>query len=252
MHPLGVALGLAYLMGGLVGQAPAARRGVSSTRWWWLVVAFMALTVAGARLVYIAADVAYYLQHPAEVWLPPVEGFSFAGGLAVGAALVLIASRRLRVPATSLLDVVGLSYLAGATVVAAAWRTPVSLGAGTFDIVIDALYVTGLFVLLRWLWMRDRSLRSKGATAAASFAGDALLRLGLGGISALVYREAGPLWPGLLRITLLVAACGVAAVRAATHRRPGGMRPFHRPLRRWVGWFVVYAVLLASLVAVRT
>lgn len=256
MYPLGMALGLAYLTGGLVGQALAVRRGVSSARWWWVVVALMAVTVVGARLAYVFPDAAYYLQSPGEVWLPPIEGLSFTGGLVVGAVCAVVASRLLGLSLLSLADVIGLSYLAGSIVAGVAWRTPVSLEMGTpgWAALLDGLYVTGLYFLLWWLWTQERSFRRAGTAAAVAAAGDVLLRLGVGSIGELAHAtgDAGAPWLPAVWLALMVVAAGFLVARGVFSRPPGGIKPFHRPLRRWVGWFVVYGLLMAAFIGVRT
>lgn len=255
MNPLGVALGLAYLTGGLVGQALAARRGVSPTRWWWVVVILMATTVVGARLWYVASDATYYLQNPADVWRPPIEGLSFGAGLVVGAVVSIGASRYLGLRLVPLLDVIGLSYLAGSVVAGVVWRTPVSLYAASIGWVtlLDALYVTGLYVLLWRLWTRERAFQRVGASAITTLVGDGLLRLGLGSVAWFFASDgaAGSVWLHGARVALLVLAVGVFLLRLRGARPPGGMRPFHRPISRWLGWIMVYGVLIALLVVVR-
>lgn len=249
-----MALGLAYLTGGLVGQALAVRRGASSTRWWWSVVIFMVATVAGARLWYVAGDAAYYLENPFDVWRPPIEGLSFAGGLAAAAVCLVVVRRYLGLRLASLLDVLALSYLAGSVVAGVVWRSPVSLQAASngMAIALDAIYVTGLYALLWWLWTRERSSGRPGAAALTTLAGDGVLRLGLSSIALLSGPGGGAFWLHAARVATMVTVVGVFILHRFVSRAPEGMRPFHRPLSRWLGWFVVYAVLIAVLAAVRT
>ncbi len=106
VHTYGVLLAAAYLAGMTVVNAEARRVGANRERvmdwmFWGIIGA-----IVGARLLYVAINVPYYLHHPGEIIAVWNGGLVFYGGVAGAAVASLLYLLPRRLPAWQYADLV--------------------------------------------------------------------------------------------------------------------------------------------------
>lgn len=248
LHRFGLSLGLAFLAAIAAGVRGAKRIGVTSDQWGWLVIGTAVVSLAAARAGFVLTDAAYFAANPAEIIRLPIEGFAFPAGLAGGLAWIVFAARRLNLSWLELVDAFALPYVTALLVSASLWGGPV----GEAHLLpwggrlVDPLYVTGVYGLLWWVWVR-RARGPSGALAALVVAVDGTLRFVLGAVVAL-WLPGG--WSALLPVhlgRLAVALAGGAALQLSGGRTAFASAPprLSRSWVRWSGWLLLYAALLA-------
>lgn len=248
LHRFGLSLGVAFLAASAVGARTSRRLGLTPDEWRWLAIETALVSIVAARIGFVVSDAAYYAAHPIEIVRPPIEGFSFPAGLAAGLAWIARAARRLRLAWLELVDSFALPYLTALLLCTALWGSPI----GEAHLipwggrVIDPLYLTGVYGLLWWVRTRSEGRRA-GALAALVLAFDGALRFALGAAVAL-FLPGGWSSLGLLlwgRLAIALAAGGalwlLGGAQAFHHRRLS----VHRSLKRWSGWLLMYAFLIA-------
>ena len=254
LYSFGMGVGVACLAGGVVGRALARRRGLSSETWWWLVTGLMVSGVAGARLIHILPDAGYYIQYPYEIIRPPIEGLSYYGALLFGAFYIRFFARRARMSFWQVADLVALPWLVVLLWVAVLWGAPVAkVGApDSVRIILDLVYLTGVYVLIPWVQREARRPSNHGQPAMAVLALDGFLRLvtGWGFARYLPATVPAPLVDHLSRAgAFLVGAVLLWAVRGATRTRSPLDYAASRGLSRWLGWLVAYIALAVIKIA---
>lgn len=254
IYRFGFSLGLAYLAGGLVGRRQALRYGISRNGWWWLMFGLMVATLVGARVVDILPDIGYYAAHPEEIWRLPVEGLSFYGGLLACCAVLAFAAPRLNQSFWQLADLLTLPFLAGAVTAAVIWGAPVVRLPSYVTVLFDIAYLTGMFALMWWTWLKMDEQVFPGEIALFALAADGVLRLLL---VLLEIPYLGADWASLvpiagarLFVTLIAGAALVFRGSVSRWFTPLG-DPFRRPLSRWFGWLILYGFLVAIALTIR-
>lgn len=254
VYPLGLALGLSFLAAGVIGRPLAVRSGMHPTSWWRTVVATMVVSVVGARAVYVLAAWEYFADRLVAVWWPPIDGFSFYGGFFVGVVFLAWLARRRGDTFWSTADLYALPYATGLLVASLLWNTPllVSGAPSWVSWVVDLGYVSGLYVVMWWLWSRRKG-SARGQLFVGAVLGDAILRLIFGSLTdAAVNGLAAFDATDVARILIAGLSAFFYWALGGRIRRPETLaEPFRRPMARWVGWLAAYGFLLSLLIATR-
>lgn len=254
VHRFGLALGLAFLAAGFLGSRMAARHGVASGDWWRLVVWVMAASVIGARLGFFVTDWSRLVQ--IDQWRFPVSGLSWFGGLVCALAVVIWAGRRMDISFWPFVDIMTPALIAGQIVMGVFWTTPVIHAAlsATAAAFLHIIYITGWYVLLWWLWLRQRDQAFPGELGLTYLTGEGALRFVLFSIASL-YSPGGWIGSGWTHLFhLLVVGLGVALFRSRAREHSAEMEVPHalkRPFTRWLGWLIAYGFLMAVMIVVQ-
>lgn len=100
----GLAVAIGLVVGGLVFVRQVVRRGIPSAQAIDMVAWIASSGLVGARLMYVIANVDYYLPAPQRILLLSQGGLSWFGGLAGGLVAAWLYTKRTGVPFTHLAD----------------------------------------------------------------------------------------------------------------------------------------------------
>lgn len=258
VYPLGLALGVAFLTGGVVGIPLARRAGFAPADWWRALTVGMALCVAGARFAFVTNNWSYYAAHPLEILRLPLSGLSYSGGLFTGLLYVAALARRRAEPFGQVADLFVLPLISGLIVVTLLWRAPIPYaGAPSWATATgEFVYLSGVYVLLWWAGLMLRHRSFPGQLLLGALAGDAVLRLLCGSWTS-AFAAGG--WAGSAALHLFhgCTAASALSLYAALSRRGSGTPSFNpalavrRPLSRWIGWLTAYGLLVSLLIVAR-
>lgn len=249
VYGFGLSLGLIFVIATWAGATKAARSGMDRRTWWGLSTSMFAVAVIGARLVYMAPQWRNLLASPSLLWRPPIHGLSYFGGFFTALIFLALVAPRLRIPFGRLVDLYALPLAIGLVSSAVAFGAPIDAAVPFWlSVVLDVVYLTGVYVTLWRVWYVQR-VRSDGAAFVLIVSGDALMRflVGLPSITS----DLHPSWFAH-GTRAAVAVVGFALLSRMGRGMPhlSFQYPFYRPLSRWVGWLVAYGLLLAAMIVV--
>ncbi len=111
IRSFGVALIVGFVLALLMAKARAPRYGIEPSKVWDLAFGLLIFGVLGSRVLFILQELPYYLKHTNELFSPQFEGLTSFGGILAGFVVIVVWSRRHRVPIGAVLDMFAVPFL---------------------------------------------------------------------------------------------------------------------------------------------
>lgn len=100
----GVIIAVAFIIGILYCGRKAGKTGLKEDDIYDVLLWLLPSAIIGARLYFVLFSLDYYLAHPSEILAVWEGGLAIYGGVIVGAAVILIFTRKKKIPTLAFLD----------------------------------------------------------------------------------------------------------------------------------------------------
>ena len=100
----GVIIAFAFLLGVVYCAKNSKKYGLSEDDVYDIFLWLMPLSIVGARIYYVLFKLDYYKAHPDEIFAVWEGGLAIYGGIIVGVLVIILVSRRKKIPAAAAFD----------------------------------------------------------------------------------------------------------------------------------------------------
>ncbi|MFH1245717.1 MAG: prolipoprotein diacylglyceryl transferase family protein, partial [Candidatus Omnitrophota bacterium] len=105
IYSYGVCLASGFIIAALLAKAEARRQNISPEKILDIALSALVSGILGARILYVAQNLSYYTQFPAEILMLQKGGLSFYGGFLTAILWVIISLKKAGLAVFKVLDI---------------------------------------------------------------------------------------------------------------------------------------------------